>query len=117
MDIPAATPSDSGYNLDIANHGKIWLYQKGAGATALKSGIDLGSGYVAAAQHEAVFAAQGDKLTLWMDGKEIASVRDGSYRTGTMVIDFHGNSRLNKIETGEPETAGTNPPAEPAVPK
>ena len=98
-----------GYNLGIANTGKIWLYRKAAGATDLKSGIGLGSGYVAAAGHELVFAAQGDKLTLWMDGKEIASVRDGSYRSGTMAIDFHGNSRIKKIETGDLETTAPAP--------
>ena len=55
-----------------------------------------------------VFAAQGDKLTLWVDGKEVASVRDGTLRTGTMQIAFYPNTRIKKVETGELETA---PPA------
>ena len=55
-----------------------------------------------------VFAAQGDKLTLWVGGNEVASVRDGTLRTGTMQIAFHPNTRIKKVETGELETA---PPA------
>ena len=57
-----------------------------------------------------VFAAQGDKLTLWVDGKEVSSVPDGTCSTGTMQIAFYRNrnTRIKKVETGELETA---PPA------
>ena len=111
--VPLRQSDDGSYIVKIASDAKIFLYRKGKSNTDLKRGIDLGAGYVAAAEHEMVFAAQGDQLTLWVDGKEVASVRDGTSRTGGMQISFEGNSRIKKVETGELETAPPTPPAAP----
>ena len=107
--VPLRQSDDGSYIVHIASDAKILLYRKGLPNTDLKSGIDLGAGYVAAAEHEMVFAAQGDKLTLWMDGKEVASVRDETCRAGGMQIAFYPTTRVKKVEYGELETTAPAP--------
>ena len=64
-------------------------------------------------EHEAVFAAQGDTLTLWLDGKQVAASHDAALAVGEVAIfmskgDPRGDSRIKKLEYGElPDT----PPA------
>jgi hypothetical protein len=64
--------------------------------------------------HEAVFAAQGDTLTLWLDGRLVATARDGALTSGGLAMmltkgDPNGDGRIKKVEYGElPDPA---PPA------
>jgi serine/threonine protein kinase len=53
-------------------------------------------------EHEAVFAAVGDQLTLWLDGKQIAIAHDASLSSGTLALSLtKGEGRIKKIEWGE----------------
>ncbi|MCX6897244.1 MAG: SUMF1/EgtB/PvdO family nonheme iron enzyme [Verrucomicrobia bacterium] len=77
-------------------------------SVTLKDNVGLGAGYVADAEHELVFAAQGDKLSLWLDGKEVATVRDETLTAGTMELSLPVDektkpSRIKKVEYGELE--------------
>src|SRR5260221_4590284 len=75
--------------------------------TDLKGSVDLPPGYVPEDTHELVFAAQGDQLSLWLDGKELVDVRDAAAPTaGVMTVHLvHAATvtRLQKVEYGEPE--------------
>jgi hypothetical protein len=64
--------------------------------------------------HEAVFAAQGDTLTLWLDGRLVSTARDGALTSGGLAViltkgELNGDGRIKKVEYGElPDPA---PPA------
>ena len=57
-------------------------------------------------EHEAVFAARGDTLTLWVDGRLVASARDHTLSSGSLALttsagDPHGDCRIKSVEYGE----------------
>ena len=59
-------------------------------------------------EHEAVFAAQGDKLTLWLDGKEIVTGNDSTLSSGGLALSltkddarWGADGRIRKVEYGE----------------
>jgi hypothetical protein len=70
-------------------------------ATNLSGDVNLPPGYEPSAEHELVFAAQGDRLGLWVDGKKEIDVKDGSLRAGELQLAIKGNSRIKKVEYGE----------------
>jgi formylglycine-generating enzyme required for sulfatase activity len=61
--------------------------------------------------HEAVFAAQGDTLTLWLDGKKVATGNDATLASGSLAVYLtkgdtkNGDGRIRKIEYGELDAA------------
>ncbi len=84
-------------------------------STYLKDSIDLGPGFAPDAEHELVFAAQGDQLSLWLDGKELASVRGATLPAGRMDLvmlkDARPAPRIKKVEYAELEPARAPTPA------
>jgi serine/threonine protein kinase len=57
-------------------------------------------------EHEAVFAARGDTLTLWLDGRIVASVGDHRLASGTLAVslskgDSGSAGRIKNVEYGE----------------
>ena len=77
-------------------------------------------------EHEGVFATQGDTLTLWLDGKLLATVHDSTLSAGAIAIALTkgspmGDGRIKKVEYGElPDAAPifatvSSPAALPAV--
>jgi len=52
--------------------------------------VPLESGYDLAQEHEVVFAARGNRLTLWIDGKRMLEQDDAELARGTMAIQFYG---------------------------
>ena len=48
-----------------------------------------------------IFAAQGDQLSLWLDGHEVASARDGTLRAGNVQLGLLDGARIRKVEFGE----------------
>jgi hypothetical protein len=54
------------------------------------------------AEHEAVFVAQGDLLTLWLDGKEIDSAWDSTFSSGSMAVALNKDEgQINQVDFGE----------------
>jgi hypothetical protein len=67
---------------------------------------DIPGTYDFPGEHEGVFAAQGDMLTLWLDGWKYASVRDGRLGPGGLALSVSkgkpiADCRIRKIEYGE----------------
>ncbi len=56
-------------------------------------------------EHEAVFVAQGDTLTLWLDGALMATTQDPTLSSGSIALtlkdDPGGDCRIKKVEYGE----------------
>ena len=100
------------YRGTIADHATIAI-SRADQQIVLERDIDPGPGYVAADEHEMVFAAQGEKITMWVDGREVATARDGSCRSGWIQVPFYEKTRIKKVEYAELEPAPTNPPAAP----
>jgi serine/threonine protein kinase len=74
---------------------------------------------------EAVFAAQGDTLTLWLDGRLVATARDGALTSGGLAViltkgELNGDGRIKKVEYGElpdPAPPSVSPAPNPPVSK
>ena len=57
-------------------------------------------------EHEAVFAAQGETLTLWLDGRQVVTAQDRTHSSGGISLmmskgDANGDCRIKKVEYGE----------------
>jgi hypothetical protein len=111
------------YNGGItANHGGIGLRDDRTNSSKHLGDLHLGGVNVEGAAHELVFAAEGDKLSLWLDDKEVANARDGTLTAGTMELalfsDKASKARIKKVEYGElpdlaPAATRLSPSAEP----
>ncbi len=68
--------------------------------------IQMDVGYSFMSEHEAVFAAQGPELSLWIDGRQVAVAHDERLTTGSLAVQMDaGEPRrtclLKKVEYGE----------------
>ena len=87
--------------------------------TDLKGEVEMGTAYVPDATHELVFAAQGTRLSMWLDGREMVHVSDSTLTAGKMGLGLMTSAepapRIKKVEYGELEAADTGqlavPPA------
>jgi serine/threonine protein kinase len=110
---------DLRYYGQLIHHSAQILLVVGPSATRQLSRGDLGLMDLDG-EHEAVIAAQGEELTLWLDGKVVATAHDSTLHDGTLAVGLgKDETRIKKIEYGElPDTApgGTNvTPATPAT--
>ena len=99
------------YVAEGGKHASIYLYDPATHKTMGLGEVEMGTAYVPDATHELVFAAQGDQLSLWLDGREVAHVSDATLTAGKMALGLMTGAepapRIKKVEYGDLETAGT----------
>jgi len=82
-------------------------------ATFLVPQVNLDPSFKPDEEHEAVFAAQGGTLTLWIDGRKIVTTQDSTLSSGELAFLMKSNAswgtcRIRKVEYGElPDTSAS----------
>jgi len=93
-------PGRYGAKLENRGRGRIYLLEKGKPDIELAA-FDMPAGFSLAENHTIEFRAQGDRLSMAVDGREMAAVNDRTHKSGIFEIMGTPGTIFEKVEVRE----------------